>query len=151
MTGYLYCFSNPSMPGLLKVGMTDRSPTIRLSEANQTDTYRPPTPYHMEFAKKVSHSREKERILHDVLSRYTVRVNPKREFFRASVEEVRRLFDLLDGTYEEIETKSPLVDLDEVDLDQEEEPPKVPKKRRSRSKTVTRHLPAKLDVAGSSI
>ena len=141
------------MPGLLKVGMTDWSPSIRLGEANQTDTYRPPTPYHMEFAKKVVDSREKERILHNILSRYTDRVNPKREFFRASVEEVRILFDLLDGTYE-IETKSPLVDLDEVDLDQEdlEEPPKVtPKKRRSRSKTVTRHLPSKSDVSGSSI
>lgn len=140
------------MPGLLKVGMTDRTPSIRLSEANQTDTYRPPTPYHMEFAKQVLDSRKKEKILHDLLACYTVRINPKREFFRASVEEVRQFFDLMDGTYE-IETKSPLVDLDEVDLDQEdlEEPPKVPKKRRSRSKTVTRHLPSKSEVSGSSI
>jgi len=146
------------MPGLLKVGMTDRSPSIRLAEANKTDTYRPPTPYHMEFAKKVVHSREKERILHDILSRYTVRVNPKREFFRASVEEVRILFDLMDGTYDpqetqldqetplDQETKSPLV----VDLDEPEDST-IKHKRRSRSKTAVREMPSKTKETGSRI
>ena len=58
--GYIYCFSNPSMPGILKVGMTERIPEARLSEANASDTWRPPTPYKIEFAKKVSNPSQKE-------------------------------------------------------------------------------------------
>ena len=37
--------SNQSMPGILKVGMTERTPETRLNEANASDTWRPPTPY----------------------------------------------------------------------------------------------------------
>ena len=95
--GYLYCFSNDSMPGILKVGMTERSPEIRLNEANSSDTWRPPTPYKIEFAKKVVNPKQKEITLHTILSQYTERVNPKREFFRVSLEEVKAFFDLIDG------------------------------------------------------
>ena len=41
--GWVYCISNESMPGLLKIGMTDRTPQQRLAEANKSDTWRPPT------------------------------------------------------------------------------------------------------------
>ena len=95
--GYLYCFSNESMPGILKVGMTERTPEIRLNEANSSDTWRPPTPYKVEFAKKVLNPKQKETTLHSLLSQYTERINPKREFFRVSSEEVKTFFDLIDG------------------------------------------------------
>ena len=95
--GYIYCFSNPSMPGILKVGMTERTPEARLSEANASDTWRPPTPYKIEFAKKVSNPSQKEKTLHTLLEQYTDRIHPRREFFRVSPEEVRKFFDLMDG------------------------------------------------------
>ena len=95
--GYIYCFSNPSMLGILKVGMTERTPVIRLGEANASDTWRPPTPYKIEFAKKVSDASGKEKTLHTLLEQYTERINPRREFFRVSPEEVRKFFDLMDG------------------------------------------------------
>ena len=57
--GYIYCFSNKSMPGILKVGMTERTPDVRLNESNNSDTWRPPTPYKIEFAKKVSNPKQK--------------------------------------------------------------------------------------------
>ena len=91
MLGYIYCFSNPSMPGILKVGMTDRTPEIRLNEANNSDTWRPPTPYKIVFAKKVLNPKQKETTLHIILSQYTERINPKREFFRVSPKEVKTL------------------------------------------------------------
>ena len=95
--GYLYCFSNESMSGILKVGMTERTPEIRLNEANSSDTWRPPTPYKIEFSKKVLNPKQKETTLHSLLSQYTERINPKREFFRVSSEEVKTFFDLIDG------------------------------------------------------
>jgi hypothetical protein len=95
--GYVYCFSNPSMPGILKIGMTERTPLDRLCEANSSDTWRPPTPYKIEFAKLVSDSCEKEKTLHILLEQYTERINPKREFFRVSKEEVLKFFELMDG------------------------------------------------------
>ena len=95
--GYIYCFSNKSMIGILKVGMTERTPDVRLNEANNSDTWRPPTPYKMEFAKKVSNPKQKEITLHTLLSQYTERINPRREFFRVSPEEVKEFFNLMDG------------------------------------------------------
>jgi len=95
--GYIYCFSNPSMPGILKIGMTERTPEIRLGEANVSDTWRPPTPYKIEFAKKVSNSSGKEKTLHILLEQYTDRIHPRKEFFRVSPEEIRKFFDLMDG------------------------------------------------------
>jgi hypothetical protein len=95
--GYIYCFSNESMKGILKVGMTERTPDIRLNEANASDTWRPPTPYKIEIAKKVFNPKQKETTLHLLLSQYTERINPKREFFRISSEEVKTFFELMDG------------------------------------------------------
>lgn len=95
--GYIYCFSNSSMPGILKVGMTERTPEARLSEANASDTWRPPTQYKIEFAKKVFNPLQKEKTLHTLLEQYTDRIHPRREFFRVSQEEVRKFFDLMDG------------------------------------------------------
>ena len=95
--GYIYCFSNKSMPGILKVGMTERTPDIRLNESNNSDTWRPPTPYKIEFAKKVSNPKQKEITIHILLSQYTERINPRREFFRVTSEEVKEFFNLMDG------------------------------------------------------
>jgi len=118
--GYLYCFSNQSMPGILKVGMTERTPKIRLNEANSSDTWRPPSPYKIEFAKKVLNPKTKETTLHKLLSQYTERINPKREFFRISPEEVKTFFDLIDGDLWGKDPEDP-EDEDEEDEDKEDE------------------------------
>ena len=115
--GYIYCFSNPCMPNILKVGMTERTPVIRLGEANASDTWRPPTPYKIEFSKKVSDASGKEKTLHTLLEQYTDRINPRREFFRVSQEEVRKFFDLMDGEMW-AETR---VEIEEEEEEEEEE------------------------------
>ena len=43
---------------------------IRLNEANISDTWRPPTPYKIEFAKKVCNPKQKEKTIHRILSTY---------------------------------------------------------------------------------
>ena len=97
--GYVYCFSNISMPNILKIGMTERTPIERLNEANASDTWRPPTPYKIEFAKRVNNPKMKEYMIHKLLSELSERINPKREFFRNSVEEVNTIFNLIDGEW----------------------------------------------------
>jgi hypothetical protein len=74
-SGYIYCFSNPSLLGMVKVGMTTRYIEERLQEANHCGTWGPPTPYVIEFAKKVNNPREKEKALHRLLEKYSERVN----------------------------------------------------------------------------
>lgn len=93
--GYIYCCSNASMPGILKIGMTERTPEDRLREANTSDTWKPPTPYNIEFAKKVLNPSQKEKTMHSVLKEH--RIHPDREFFRVSLKEVKIHFDSMDG------------------------------------------------------
>lgn len=90
--GYLYCFSNQAMPGILKVGMTEQTPDMSLFEANCSVI---PMPYKIEFAKKVLNSKKKETTLHNLLSKYKEKINDN--FFRVSPEEVKEFVDLIDG------------------------------------------------------
>jgi hypothetical protein len=116
--GYVYCFSNASMPGILKIGMTERTPDVRLREANTSDTWRPPTSYNIEFAKNVKNPKEKEMTIHILLEQYTERINPRREFFRVSPEEVRKFFDLMDGEMWTMPTVNEDVEADEDEEDE---------------------------------
>lgn len=93
--GYVYCISNPSMPGLYKVGFTSRLIEERLQEANQPNTWIP-TPFVYEFFKFVANPHQKEGTLHKILVKD--RVNPNREFFRCDVDQLKLLFDLMDTT-----------------------------------------------------
>lgn len=105
--GYIYCFSNPFMPGIFKIGMTERNPIARLEEANASDTWRPPAPYIIEFAKKVSEVKDKEAMLHTIMDKY--RVHPRREFFKISLEEVRSLFNAFDGEIWSVQQQQPRI------------------------------------------
>jgi hypothetical protein len=95
-SGYIYCMSNPAMPGMLKIGYTERSPKERLQEANLTCTWIP-LDFSIEFAKHVKDPNKKEQTIHTILAEK--RVNPKREFFRVTREEVKLLFELVDGSW----------------------------------------------------
>lgn len=96
--GFLYCFYTDCMPGIYKIGLTTRSLEKRLKEAN-TGTYVPPIPYRIVFAKKVNNVKEKEGKIHQLLTRYSKRVNKKKEFFRITEDEVYLIFSLLDGQW----------------------------------------------------
>lgn len=102
--GYIYCFSNKVMPGILKIGMTRRCPIQRLKEANQSDTWRPPTKYMIEFAKVVNEPLLKEKDLHHLLERTNERIHPNREFFRAELHEIKNIFNRIDGEWWENNT-----------------------------------------------
>ena len=110
--GWIYCFSNPSMPGILKVGMTTRAVEERAKELFTTGVA---LPFKIEFAKRVKNPKNNEATLHRILERREGRVNSHREFFRVLPEEVRELFDLIDGewwseTHEEEEEEATYVE-----------------------------------------
>jgi len=98
MIGYIYCFSNESMPGIFKIGKTARSPNDRASELYTTGV---PMAFKEEFSKRVNNYDEKEKIIHKLLDEY--RTDPKREFFKVSFDKIKLIFDLMDEVSDKIE------------------------------------------------
>ena len=95
--GYIYCITNPSMPGVVKIGMTRRMPEERLADANR-DTWNH-TKFQLAFAKKVEDPEQKERAIHKILEQHGQRKSTSREFFTISVELTKMYFDLIPGEY----------------------------------------------------
>ena len=82
--GTVYVLSNPSMPGLLKIGWTDRSPEERVAELSASTGV--PTAFVLEFHTSLEDAQGAEREIH-VRFRES-RVSGSREFFSVSLEDV---------------------------------------------------------------
>jgi hypothetical protein len=91
--GMVYTLTNPYMPGLVKIG---RSANIEQRIADLSRPTGVPGAFVLEFAKSVTNSSEKERQLHSILSDKRVKDS---EFFKATSEEVRALFALMEGDW----------------------------------------------------
>ena len=90
--GWIYCLSNKYMLGILKIGQTKGEP---LARADQLYTTGVPVPFTVELSVLTDNYEKKEKILHSLLEKNHSRVNPKREFFEITVDEVRPYFDLM--------------------------------------------------------
>lgn len=88
MKGYVYILSNPSMPGILKIGRTTRSVEGRANELYQTGV---PTPFVVEHSVLSPDCAELEQIMHDSLEAY--RIAAGREFFRCAASDAMRVLD----------------------------------------------------------
>lgn len=88
--GYVYALSNPSMPGLLKIGKTTRDPDSRALELYQTGV---PTPFVVEDIWHSPDCDDLERRAHNHFSDH--RVSTSREFFTVSLFEVGVFLDRL--------------------------------------------------------
>jgi hypothetical protein len=95
--GYLYCLSNPSLPGMVKIGMTIHSPFQRAKQLSNTSI---PTPYHVEFAKFVQYPYAKEQQLHQVLQEEKKRVHKNREHFHLTVDQTIAYFERIEGKWD---------------------------------------------------
>jgi hypothetical protein len=101
MSGYIYIFSNPSMPDLVKVGKTTTSPAQRMVELNTTGV---PKPFELEFAAEVADCHACEGAAHRVLDEH--RVSTNREFFRVSVRRaIKEMLPVL-GDYTLVHVKA---------------------------------------------
>lgn len=81
--GYIYALSNKSLPGLLKIGYTYRTPAERAKELSDTSV-----PHDFEVVKSwlVQNARGYEKALHKKLARY--RETSDREFFEVGISRV---------------------------------------------------------------
>ena len=85
-SGHVYALINPSMPGLVKVGMTTRAPEERAAELSASTGV--PTPFTVAFDIAVSDALEAEKDVHDQLTTLGYRLTDDREFFNAPLKTV---------------------------------------------------------------
>jgi hypothetical protein len=77
--GFIYFLSNPSMPGLTKIGYTQKHPLARMAELTSATAC--PEPFQMLAFFDCPEPRLAEKEIHERLENY--RVHEKREFFHA--------------------------------------------------------------------
>lgn len=75
--GFVYILTNESLPGLIKIGYTDRRPDDRATELNTTGV---PTPFKIVFCFQHIDARGAEQAIHADMGIHRVRND--REFFR---------------------------------------------------------------------
>lgn len=76
--GFVYLLSNPAMPDIYKIGMSERSPFIRCRELSSSTSC--PIPFKVEAYIEVNDPYDVEDYLHQEFSEY--RLSSNREFFR---------------------------------------------------------------------
>ena len=89
--GIVYLLSNPAMPGIIKIGLTQRdSLHDRLRELFTTAV---PVPFECEYACRVEDCDKVERALHIAFG--PNRIHPQREFFSIDPEQAVAILELL--------------------------------------------------------
>lgn len=86
--GYIYCLSNKSFKkNIYKIGYTSKKPNIRAEQLYKTGV---PTPFKVEISKYVNDIVKAERHLHEKFDK--MRINEDREFFKVSLECIKKSF-----------------------------------------------------------
>ena len=93
--GFLYALANSSMPGLVKVGKTTRSPTDRAAELSGVTGVA--TPFMVVYEQLFQDCHFAESFVHAYLAEKGHRVADNREFFNAPVSVVVRAIGLAPG------------------------------------------------------
>ena len=101
VVGFIYILTNVSMPGLIKVGLTTRSPKERAKELNSTGV---PTSFEVAACWRVEKNLAyMETKSHQLLKEF--RVSSNREFFKIHVDDAKRILSPLFLTAEEIDNE----------------------------------------------
>jgi hypothetical protein len=121
-SGIVYVLKNAAMPGIVKIGFTQR--TDAKTRMNELYTSGVPVPFECVYAARVSNFEKVEKALHTAFSPH--RINPKREFFSIEANQAIVIIKLL-----EIENLTPQVikESEEVDIESREAAEQLKKKR----------------------
>ena len=106
MSNIVYVLTNPSMPDIVKIGMTDNLKTRMRSLYNSST----PVPFECYFACTVTDMKFVEKSIHNGFDDF--RINPRREFFRVDPERVVSILKMV--MIEDVTPKDDIVE-DEVD------------------------------------
>ena len=87
--------TNPTMPNVLKIGMTTLSPELRAKQLSAPTGV--PTPFEVAYQRKVSNCRLVERLVHGELSKY--RLEKNKEFFIVPLKEAKLTVDKISKGY----------------------------------------------------
>jgi hypothetical protein len=82
--GFVYVLANSAMPGMYKIGFTERSPAKRAEELSASSGV--PTPFEVVCYAEFSNCQQEESRLHAKFSKF--RTNKSREFFRMRLAEI---------------------------------------------------------------
>jgi hypothetical protein len=108
MKGFVYIISNPSLPGLVKVGYSMKDPGFRVK--NDFDPAGLPDDYVIEYFALVDDPRDVEGRVHDILK--SQNCHHKKEWFRAApIEVVSVLRGVADNIFWEYDEKLPSPEL----------------------------------------
>ena len=89
----VYILTNEAMPGIIKIGWTDKNVEERIKELDKTST---PVPFTCYFAKRVEDPTFVESKLHEAFDEFRIRDN--REFFRMSPDQAKAALEIANGT-----------------------------------------------------
>lgn len=95
MPNIVYALTNPAMPGIVKIGMTDKDDVqVRMKDLYGTGV---PLPFECVIAKQIEgrEAAEIENALHTAFGPY--RINSSREFFEIDPEQVEVLLNVIPG------------------------------------------------------
>ncbi|MGY3805361.1 GIY-YIG nuclease family protein [Pigmentibacter ruber] len=109
MAGTVYVLLNDSMPGLVKIGMTENL-VRRMKELYNTSV---PTPFQLFYAKTVEKPEFVESKIHAALADF--RVNENREYFEINPIRVQAILDLVTGEEVNVEQKNVIEDQRDLD------------------------------------
>lgn len=89
--GFVYVLRNDCMPGIYKIGMTDRAPSRRAEEISSATAA--PMPFEVVCFAEVDDALQVEREIHEKLSAF--RVSGNREFFALTGDDLTSVFSYL--------------------------------------------------------
>ena len=92
--GWVYILTNEALPGMVKIGLTTRTPTERAGELTAASGV--PLPFVVAWARAVSDCAYVEAAVHRMLD--DRRVSGKREFFRVDPQTARQVIEAAAGT-----------------------------------------------------
>lgn len=95
LNSWVYVLSNPTMPNILKIGFTDRTPEDRVKEISRSTGVA--LPYEVEFAFHCYDGMRLEGEIHKNLSKY--RLSNNKEHFSVSLDEAKKTIINLGQNY----------------------------------------------------
>ncbi|NWC11973.1 GIY-YIG nuclease family protein [Pseudomonas agarici] len=87
--GFIYCLASEAMPGIYKIGMTERAPSQRCFELSSSTSA--PLAFKILCYGEVDNALSVEREIHGHFS--SQRINASREFFRVDYRNIVEMFD----------------------------------------------------------